>query len=352
MKHATLFFAFLWISGFAQAQVITKLHQGVSTFYYDVNDLANIVINASDNDTIILPGGPIDCLGVTINKPLTFIGAGVSNPGTPVTDPTIIVSAFQMDIVIQAGGSGSNFHGINFWRPVRFISNASNVTMVRCAFTSLSLAGFQQNPPSNLQIKQCVFFGGIGSSGNSAPQGLVVENCIIQGGIGFSGGISNASITQCILLNMTTNNNANPGITFTNNIFTRSGSSYSLNSSSTYAHNLFAISGGNTLNWTNANNGGNNVAVQATLTNVFVNLGSFSEFNQYNDYHLTPTSPARNMGQNGYDVGMYDGPPGSSWKEDMIPFNPHWVELLPSGTLGNSTGGTINVNFTGAAQEN
>ncbi len=349
-NYLPLLLCFTLSAGYSQ--VITKLHNGVSTFYYDVDDLSNIVINASDNDTIILPGGPIDCSGITVNKPLTFIGAGASNPGTPVTDPTIIVYANQLDIVIPAAGSGSSFHGISFWRKVRFTSNATNVSMVRCAFSSFSLAGNQQTPPSNLRIKHCVFFDGIGSAGSSAPQGLVVENSIIEGGVVLSGGVSTATITQCVLLNMTTNNNANPGVTFTNNIFTRSSSSYSLNSNSTYAHNLFAISGGNTLNWTNAVDGGNNIAVQATLSNVFVNLGPFTAFNQFYDYHLTATSPARNMGQNGYDVGIYDGPIGSSWKEGMIPFNPHWVELLPSGTLGTTTGGTINVNFTGAAQEN
>jgi len=347
MKHAALLLLFSFLVPMAQSQVITKLSNGTSTFYYDVNDLANIVINASANDTIILPGGPINCTGITVNKPLTFIGAGILNAGTAVTLPTVIPYAYNQDIVIASAGSGSRFHGINFERIVRFTGGVSNANFVRCAFSGFSLAGYQQVPPANLHVKHCIFRNGIGNGSYSAPQNLLVENSIIVGGITI-GSIASAQITQCIILSMPPNMGANQGVVFSNNIFTWNSSSYNLNSASTYTNNLFALSGGNTLNWNGAVNGGGNVGFQSTLTNVFVNLGSYTTFSENYDYHLAPGSPGLSMGTNG-QVGIYGGPPGSPWKENAIPFNPHWLSLQPA--LGTSNGGVINVNFSGAAQQ-
>jgi len=332
----------------ATAQVITRLSGGTSYFSYNVNDLATIVINASENDTIILPGGPINCTGITVNKPLTFIGAGVLNAGTAVTLPTVIPYAYNQDIVIASAGSGTRFHGINFDRVVRFTGGVSNVSFMRCAFAGFTLAGYQQVPPSNLNIKHCIFRSGIGNGSYTAPQGLLVENSIIAGGINI-GSIATAQIIQCIILNMTNNNGVNQGVVFSNNIFTRSSGSFSLNSASTYSNNLFAMNGGNTMNWNGAIDGGGNVGFQSTLTNVFFNLGSYTTYDESYDYHLVQGSIGLTMGSTG-QVGIYGGPLGSPWKEGAIPFNPHWVSLQPS--LGSTNGGTINVTFSGAAQQN
>ena len=159
---------------------------------------------------------------------------------------------------------------------------------------------------------------------------------------------SDAIVTQCIILNMTTNNGVNQGVVFSNNIFTRNLPNFNLNSASTYTSNLFAMIGGNTLIWNGAVDGGGNVGFQSTANNVFVNLGSYTAYNESYDYQLAPGSPGLTMGTSG-QVGIYGGPPGSPWKEDAIPFNPHWVSLQP--TLGTTTGGVINVNFSGAAQQ-
>ncbi|MBK9537499.1 MAG: hypothetical protein IPO12_01890 [Flavobacteriales bacterium] len=83
---------------------------------------------------------------------------------------------------------------------------------------------------------------------------------------------------------------------------------------------------------------------------VFINVGSYVDFDEAYDYHLTSNSIGSGMGVPvGTDVGIYDGPQGSPWKEDAIPFNPHWLSLSPS--LGTSVGGVVNVNLSGEAQQ-
>jgi hypothetical protein len=147
---------------------------------------------------------------------------------------------------------------------------------------------------------------------------------------------------------MTTNTGFNPGVSFTNNIFTRNSSSYSLNSGSTYAHNLFVLLGGGPgLTWSGATNGGGNVSSTMTLSSIFMNVGSNTTFNETYNYELTTTSPGQGIGLSGYDAGIHDGP--SPWKPNAIPFNPHWLSLSPA--LGITNGGVVNVNLSGAAQQ-
>lgn len=220
------------------------------------------------------------------------------------------------------------------------------------SFLALSVASLSSIPPaaSNVSLRQCIILNGITCSVSSVPQGLLVENSIIQGGINFgSSNMASAQVTQCVILNMTSSNGVNEGVVFTNNIFTRSGSSFPLNSASSYSNNLFVMSSGTQLSWSGAFDGGGNVGVMGTANNVFVNLGSFTAYSESYDYHLAPGSPGLSMGSNG-QVGIYGGPTGSPWKEDAIPFNPHWIGLSPS--LGSTNGGVINVNLSGAAQQN
>lgn len=353
MKHLTLTFLAAMVAGttLAQSQVITLLHNGESTFYYDVTQLHTVVAGAMSGDTIILPGGPIATGGINLNKQITFIGAGIVGVGTPVSGRSIIPYAYLMDIVIQQGSEGSSFHGIDFQRAVRFNGGVSSVSFIRCAFDGFSMAGYLQIAPSNVLIKHCVFRTGISNGGSTAPQGLVIENCVIDGGIDLAGGIASAQVTNCVILDTPSSSSSNPGVTFTNNVFTRTSSSYTLNSASAYACNLFALSGGNVLNWSGSTDLGGNLVWQIAGNNIFQNVPVINVYNELYDYRLSSGSPGLSSTQMSCvqgQVGIYGGV--TPWKDLAIPFNPHWSSLSPS--LGNSNGGTINVNFTGAAQEN
>jgi hypothetical protein len=348
--RTTLTLLFLALVAGLKAQVITKLHEGSSTFYYDVTQLHMIVAGAMSGDTIILPGGPIATGGFNLNKELTFIGAGILGTGTPVTGKTIVPYAFNMDIVIQQGSEGSSFHGIDFQRPVRFTGGVSDVAFTRCAFDLFPMAGFNMTAPSNVHIKHCIFRSGITNGGSTAPQGLVITNCIIDGGISLSGGVASAQVTYCLILDMNFSSGLNPGVTYSNNIFTRTFASYTLNHASYYACNLFCMTGGTTLTWSGATDLGGNLGWQLAGNNIFQNVPDINAYNETYDYHLSAGSPGLSTAQMSCaqgEVGIYGGP--TPWKEGAIPFNPHWLGLNPA--LGGTNGGVINVNLSGAAQQ-
>lgn len=354
MKHGLILLLITLTSGYLEGQVITKLHNGVSTFYYDVNDLPNIVASALDNDTIILPGGPIACDEILVAKPLTFIGAGMLDDSTQVTGRTVLTYIFNEPLNIQPGGSNSSFHGMDIQRDVMFGDGVSSITFERCAFNDFVLGEMNDVAASNVHLKHCLFRSGIasnGGSGSTLPQGLLVENCIIEGGIHFgANNTASAQVTQCVLLDMTTAASENEGVTFTHNIFTRNAGAYTVNSASSYSCNLFCMINGNTVNWsvTASDLGGNN-GVQITTNNVFVSMPNVISYSENYDYHLAIGSPGASMSCSLNEAGIYGGPVGASWKEGGIPFNPHWVSFPAS--LGTSNGGVINVNFSGAAQQ-
>ena len=133
-------------------QVITLLHQGQSSFYYLPGTTLEDVVGlyAQDNDTIVLPGGPID-LDQTgdlfVTKPLVFIGAGVYPSATGVTNRTQIIGNSLDRFTVQAGGSGSEFHGIEFYSTPPDITN-NNVTDLlfkHCEFTICGRSRHRRN---------------------------------------------------------------------------------------------------------------------------------------------------------------------------------------------------------------
>ncbi|MBK8498692.1 MAG: hypothetical protein IPL52_07710 [Flavobacteriales bacterium] len=362
MKHALLFPLLMLASmAYGQSQVITRLTQnGQSQFEYNPDNLVTFVQNSNPGDTIILPGGPLNLNGsLIINEPITIIGAGVLSAGTPITGITTIVGEggpFAEKVLIQSGGAGSSLHGIRFEATVEFSGFGNNApsfsaTFVRCLFTQTFTLGAWSSPvtppaASNVHVKQCIFLFGISNAGSTAPQGFLAENCIIDGGVSFGSNSASAVVTQCMILDMTTINGANPGVQFTNNVFTRQNGTYNLNSASTYNNNLFILlNGGAGLNWAGAS-GANNATTTNTLNVIFANVGSYQDYDQAYDYHFIVTT-WNNIGLGGFQPGIHGGP--APWKEGAIPFNPHWISLSPA--LGATNGGTITVNLSGAAQQ-
>jgi hypothetical protein len=81
--------------------------------------------------------------------------------------------------------------------------------------------------------------------------------------------------------------------------------------------------------------------------NIFVNqTGNIYSYMQ--DYHLKSTSPGKNAGTDGMDVGIYGG--SSPFKEGALPVNPHIRFKNVAGSTNSS--GTLNIHFKVAAQDN
>jgi hypothetical protein len=375
MKPLSLLFVLGMFAGTvtAQTQVITVLRNGQSFFHYDVSQLATLISTTSPDhtmpgDTVILPGGAISCPNIGIDKPLTLIGAGILQSGASVTGVTQWTSTTPNQgtspgFYIHSGGAGSSFHGIVFNSAVRF-AGGGNATTFSASFERCSLRGglflstFGQFSiwsacPANLTLKQCLITG-INSGASSTPvANLQVHNCFIAEAVGITGTnpASSTLVNQCIILG-SGSHSANNGVVFSNNIFVKNTGTFSFqNSSATFYNNVFgtAAGGGLPMFGDDAFESGN---VPAANASIFDAVTDFNYFFPNFSYQIPDGSPADEVGQGDYDAGVHAGAPGTSWKSNAIPFNPHWVELLPSGTLGTTTGGTINVNFTGAAQEN
>ena len=362
--HSTMRYATFLLLGLvlnvANGQVITVLRNGQSFFHYDVSQLATLVeTNSSDytlaGDTILLPGGTISIVDpLQVNKQLTIVGAGMLPTGTPVTTPTTITSLAspQDGVQLTQAASGVSFHGINFDLPVTFVGVGLNApsfsaSFVRCGFDSgldlNSSSGFGPYPPAqNVALTNCVVRGGIHNSSVVAPSGLQVNSCFITGAIDLavSNGAANTSVNGCIILGNGILS-ANPGVQFTNNIFTKNSGTYSLGSTQAcYTNNLFATQSGATPAIGTAYCAWNGNAPAANAV-VFQNVADFNDFNANFDYHTQAAYQ---------NYGVYAGV--LPWKEGGIPFNPHWDSLLPVGTLGTTNGGTINVTIQGSAQQN
>lgn len=376
MKTHSLLLVFSLFAGTAaaQTQVITVLRNGQSFFHYDVNQLATLVSTTSPDhtmpgDTIILPGGAISSPNLVIDKQLTLIGAGILQSGTPVTGITQWTSTTPNQgtspgLYIVSGGAGSSFHGIEFNSSVRFSGGGNNApsfsaTFVRCSLRGgLYLSTFGQFSiwsacPANLTLKQCLITG-INYGASSTPvANLQVHNCFIAEAVGITGTnpASSTLVNQCIILGNGTHT-ANAGVVFSNNIFAKNTGTFSFQDSyASFNNNVFGTLAGGSLPAFGFNAFASD-NLPATITSIFQTVTDFTYFNPNFNYQLPPGSPAIGIGQGDLDAGVYAGAPGTPWKPNAIPFNPHWVELLPSGTLGTTNGGTINVNFTGAAQEN
>ena len=370
----SLLFSLFLLQG-ATAQVITVLRNGQSFFHYDVSQLATLISTTSPahtlpGDTIILPGGSISCPNIGINKPLTISGAGILQSGAIVTEVTQWTSTTPNQgtspgFYIQSGGAGSSFHGIVFNSSVRFTGAGNNAPAFSASFTRCSLRGglflstFGQFSiwsacPANVTFKQCLITGINFGASSTAVTNFQLNNCFIAEAIGITGANAATStfVNQCIILGAGSHT-ANAGVVFSNNIFVKNTGTFSFqNSNATFYNNVFGTQAGGVLptfgmGATESDN------VPAANTSIFENVTDFTFFFPNFNYQLSAGSQASGIGEDGFDAGVYSGPPGNPWKPNAIPFNPHWTGLLPSGgSLGTTTGGVINVTIQGAAQQN
>lgn len=345
------FAAVLSAASFAQTSVITRLHNGVSHFYYTpASTINDVVLEALPNDTIILPGGPIIPNGeLLVNKPLTFVGAGIFPDSTIVTGRTVIPYSINTPIRIFVSGSGSRFHGVDFESWVRVSeSNVTNLVFSRCEFSTFQLGFTGFTAASNVTFTQCIFRNGLGTGGASiGSQNLLLSNCILIGQLYVDGSNvpATASISQCVLLDQDLSSTTfNAATVYTNCIFTRNASSMVVNHPSTFDHCLFAPLGPSV-----TFGGGPHPGHQVmAFSGVFVNA-NVSAFDYTYNYHPIANNATFGNGVAGQNIGLY-GPGTMGWKAGAVPFNPHWQQLIPpAATVGGVLQG---VQLQGSAQSN
>jgi hypothetical protein len=339
-------------SGFAQ-NLIAVQNGGEPKFY---SKLDSAIVFAVDSDTLYLPGGNF-ALNTDIGKRLHIIGVGHHPDSTLVTNPTIININSSLNLI--TGATGGSLMGIKLNGNLQFGTSSTDGNVC------------------NYKVARC-YVGSIISNSNASTNNLFYENIITNGG-GFYFSISmNNAESNYFYNNIITGgfggysqftvNGIGAGSIFKNNIFINNDYDY-LNGVvySVFENNIFAASSlfnpsygifNNIFNnnlfvtpssyifWTNWNNTGINNIFEQAQTSIWINQNGDS-FSYSQDYHLQTTSPGKNAGRDGTDIGIYGGM--FPWKEGSIPFNPHFQQVQISPKT--DANGNLNVNIKVAAQE-
>lgn len=314
------------------------------------------VAAAQPNDKLYFSGGTFTTGngGITLDKPLHWIGAGISPDSTNVTALTMLRTV-NGNFTFLTGAGGSSFTGIHFYPDGGNTFSGSvfqygttqlndaplNMVFERCSFQCAVGLGIptpsnqadQSTPGSSSSFNECVFTGGLTAWGLSAttftrcdfgsvvenfkPSGLFMDHCIVRALIMYSNGI--------LLKNSV----------FPNNTYAVDGSTGAMSNCL-----LHGTSAG--LGVTVSNN------IYGQTEPIFVNDANTADFQWSDDLHLASGSPGIGAADDGTDIGIYGST--SPFKAGGVPYNPHYRQA----TIATSTNpnGDLPVNIRVAAQPN
>lgn len=297
MKNILLFSACFSLSLFASAKVITVNNNVNSPGQY--TSLQQAIDSASAGDTIYVHGSSTSYGNVNVKKRLNFFGTGnkpnktntlVSEAGNIQLDTLAgisgasgtKISGFKLNSVKGYAGSGGT-RNVTVSRNY-FISGGSKITVTGKGWTIENNIFYPSNLTvnnnSNTIIRNNIFNGSYISSSNQPT--VIVNNNIFLGAASALSNVSNALIANNIFSGPTPNGTNVDNNTFSNNI--------------TFQTTNNTIPDG-------TNTGSGNFAGQDPLfTNVPTNTFSYSY-----DYTLTATSPGKNAGTDGTDIGVFGG---------------------------------------------
>jgi len=325
----------LLICAFATSQLLNAAVHTVSNepgYPAQYTTIADAIAAASAGDTLLITGSATNYGNVTVNKQLTLIGVGYNPPG---------VKTSLENIRCTTGSSGSKFIGLylNSWFYPSYVTANSNILIERC------------------QI--------FGTQPGEAIDGLIIKNCVIDNGIYMSSSWTNVLITNN-LIKGNVHGGTSPSVLISNNVFSNSGSLslYSIQYA-VVSNNIFYGSApsqdnygvvncafNNNISFGSADNdlpptGGNNVGSgnMVGVDPLFVNVPNYSGNLSY-DYHLQASSPGKNAGTDGTDIGIYGGSTPLVGALDGVPRLP----LVTTFNLLNSSiglGGSLNVHVEG-----
>ncbi|HMQ76093.1 MAG TPA: hypothetical protein PKE21_10685 [Flavobacteriales bacterium] len=336
----------LGTSVLANAQgVITRQLNGQSFFYY-AGELQQVFDDAETSigqDTVILAGGQyVTATDLFIRTPIVLMGSGVfPDSVTAYGGRTTISGSGFRRVNIMEDADGTELHGIAFVGSIAVrlgtdvpTSDADDVVISRCELDALILGsgsfGSLVNDPL---VEQCI----ITSLNLNQSTDPVVRNCVIADLDGGSA-TTNAQIEQCMFFNFALNSNI--GNEYTNCIFIRNQSNALVanETDAIFRNNLFVGQSGFSFSiGPNATDAGGNVSDSPinTVNGAFPLLTStsYTVFDHGNDY--TPAAQWLTAGLGGTQVGIYGG--ARPWKDGLLPFNPHWIELIAPSTTVNGT---------------
>jgi len=281
--------------------------------------LSDAITASANGDTIYLSGGNNGF--ASLNKQIVFIGTG-HNPDKQ----SPVVSSVNFIDLVPASCQGSKFIGIQFFNEsfILISSTAINLNLeyVNCKFGSGFYINNSSAPPiSGLSFRGCIFTGALIRGPLSALQLSVTasaSNCIFARTSVVPVGTSCLSGPTIMLTGNFTNcqfqyngtggnlplaENAN-GLTVSNSIFYGVRPFIVTTNTSTSASNCLSF--GNTNNASNfTNTSGPLVGVNPQYT--AYNATANPAFSYTDNYLLSATSPGKNYGTDGKDIGVYGG---------------------------------------------
>lgn len=338
-KRILTFLLFISIS-FSYAQKTVAVLSGSTWSFYD--DFSPALRAAPAGSTIYLPGGTFDLGGSdTINKPLTIIGVGFRTDSTLATGKTTLIGI----LYFATGGNNVNLIGFELSSVINPLNDIENVYIQRCKVNGNIDLEVDSKRINNIVISECVLLGIILGNGDDAViNNIVVENSILEKLYFINGGIFRNNIfnnTNNVLVECDYSE-------FYNNVFLSGNTAISCTSCNnsnycTFVNNLF-VTGysqsaglGSPLFISN---------ITGASFGIFENVQGYG-YSQAYDYRLKSSSPGKNAGTDGTDIGIYGG--AYPYKDGAVPPNPHISTKAISPT--SAANGTLPVNIKVVAQD-
>jgi len=337
MKKSALLIvvAMMFAAQVATSQNLIAVQNGGAPAFYTVLDSA--IFHAQNGDTVYIPGGTFS-LSVPVTKRLHIIGAGHYMDSTLATGRTKIngnlslvneacygafIGAYLNGYILSEGGLA-----------------ISNYLVQRCSLFAVRLEG----SCTNWSFIENIIHSNIIL--NAFASNCYFSNNIIGGYTRNDWNGFTLSVFKNNIFLFQSGNGYYPikasNSTFENNIFISTAYPLSSVNNSSINNNLFVDYQpfyGSQENW-----GSDNIVNQPQST-IFVNQTG-NTFNYSHDYHLQPTSPGKNAGKDGTDIGIYGG--AFPWKAGSVPVNPH---IQYESVSGVGDDGNIHVVVKVAAQD-
>lgn len=329
----------------AQQQQIIALQSGEDVSFF--SNLDSAIIAAPSGAEIYLPPGTFAHSSVLlIDKKINIYGVGHYLISTYSMMRTVITG----NIYFVPGSDSSVIAGV--YCDNIYLGNSAtndglaNILIQRCNIGTLALGNNVSEPiSSSIFVMESVIRG--------AVNGYSAVNCI------FSKCIFNSTVTAFSYLTVSNSifldyyyysyyDQFCPIYSVSNSliqstIFNRNfGDGLRYITNSAFYNNLF-VANITTAQW--GENAYSNNLLSVSTGNIFVNHPSSTYSFSYNsDYHLKDTSPGKNAGYDGTDIGIYGT--NQPYKENAVPFTPRIMQFMLT-----PEGNTINLNTSVEAQQ-
>ena len=329
MKSLLLLTSILFSISLSGQNIIAVQQGGNATFYSNID---SAITHSVNGDTIYLPGGSFSIAGA-INKSIHIVGAG-----SDFIDSSLATGITRLNGVWFDGGfDGGSIEGVSI------SPGLYNFSIIFGGYSNY-------NAITNFSVSRNYLQGGIKTL-SSCSLFSINQNVISGAGsnnviYAADGSISNSSIINNEILGVIVIGSNNY---IGNNIFFYNGNSINA-LGCTIENNIFHSqeSGGQNCIFNNNINASPYSYTGNIGANNFFDSWSNTFINSNNsNYNLNPSSPGKNGGTDGTDIGIYGG--SFSWKDGMVPSNPHIQTKNISGVT--DTNGNLHINIKVAAQD-